>query len=231
MFPRTGKASSRSTPASSRARLLRTSPDGGARRSIRRLPFSSRTGYRVARLYTRTGDAGTTGLPGGRRVPKDDPIVALCGALDELSATIGMAIAMGASPGAMEVGRAIQADLLLLGAALAVLPNTPNAPLPAAKRLEPLIDALDAETPPLSTFILPGGSPAAAALHVARTVCRRAEREYAAASRVSTVPGDGLVYLNRLADLLFALARAENLRAGVADVPWRGSDIERDQTQ
>lgn len=185
----------------------------------------------MARLYTRSGDGGVTGLPGGRRVPKDDPIVALCGVLDELSAAVGLALALGASPGAVRMGREVQADLLLLGAALAVAPDGPQARLPSAIWLESAIDALDAETPPLSTFILPGGSPSAGALHLARTVCRRAEREYAGALRTSTVPADGLVYLNRAADMLFALARAENLRAGVADVPWSGQRDDGGRTQ
>ncbi|HEX5726073.1 MAG TPA: cob(I)yrinic acid a,c-diamide adenosyltransferase, partial [Longimicrobiaceae bacterium] len=125
--------------------------------------------------------------------------------------------------------RKVQADLFALGAALATpapqdggrqAPWTPGLAPERVAELETWIDAAEAELEPLKSFILPGGSPAAAALHLARTVCRRAERRVVALSRQATVGGEWLVYLNRLSDLLFVLARLANRRAGVADLPW-----------
>lgn len=186
------------------------------------------------KIYTRTGDAGETGLFGGGRVPKDDQRVRAFGAVDEANACLGTAraaLAAGHGAAITEVDAelsALQSALFDLGADLAT-------PLDAKARhavrsirpedvegLETRIDALDGELEPLTSFILPGGSPAAAALHQARAVTRRAERETVALARTSAINPDALKYLNRLSDLLFTLARAVNARARVPDVPWSG---------
>ena len=181
------------------------------------------------KIYTRRGDAGKTDLFGGERVGKDALRVAAYGDVDELNATVGVAIAAGSDPALAAELATIQSALFDLGASLA----TPD---PAHRRkasiagiedaditaLEALIDRLEAGLSPLATFILPGGTPAAAAFHVARTVCRRAER---AVVRLAATPGESVEenatrYLNRLSDLLFVIARHENARAGVKDVAW-----------
>jgi cob(I)alamin adenosyltransferase len=179
-------------------------------------------------IYTRTGDQGTTGLLGGGRVPKDHPRVAAYGDVDELNAAIGMARGTAPADFADPLLEVIQRDLFALGGHLA----TPD-PGKVAKALERAtlsegriqeferaIDAADAELPPLRAFVLPGGSPKAAALHLARTVCRRAERSVVRLAQESQVPPLFTVYLNRLSDLLFTLARLANHRAGVGDVTW-----------
>ena len=182
----------------------------------------------MAKIYTKAGDAGLTGLLGPGRVPKDDLRIEAYGTVDELNAVLG--IARASSPAAEDDARLarIQEELFVVGSALA--DPDPAGPFQEAigpvlaRRLEAEIDALDAELPPLTQFILPGGVPAAAAIHLARTVCRRAERRVVALARQpgEHVPADLIVYLNRLSDHLFVLARAVNRRAGVDDVPWRG---------
>jgi cob(I)alamin adenosyltransferase len=177
------------------------------------------------KLYTRTGDDGTTGLFGGGRVPKTSRRVDAYGTVDEANATIGAARATGLEANADAVLADVQEDLFSLGAELACVPGREaklaSAPLGQTDidRLERAIDDTDAGCPPLRQFILPGGSPQAAALHVARTVCRRAERAVLA---LDDAPPrrETVVYLNRLSDLLFALARRANVVAGVDDVPW-----------
>jgi len=178
------------------------------------------------KLYTKTGDDGTTGLFGGGRVLKASARVEAYGTVDETNAAIGVARAVPLDPVIDAVLAPIQADLFTLGAELACVPGkegklgmTPIGEVDIA-RLERAIDEADGACPPLKSFVLPGGSPGAAALHVARTVCRRAER---AALAVGDAPvrRDVIVYLNRLSDLLFALARRANIVAGVADVPWQ----------
>ena len=179
-------------------------------------------------IYTRTGDTGTTGLFGGGRVPKDHPRVAAFGDVDELNATIGLARATPPSDLADPLLEAVQRDLFALGGHLA----TPD-PAKVAKALERatlsperirefemVMDAADQELGPLRAFILPGGAPKAAALHLARTVCRRAERSIVRLAQDGGVPELFLVYVNRLSDLLFTLARLANHRAGVGDVTW-----------
>jgi len=179
-------------------------------------------------IYTRTGDTGTTGLFGGGRVPKDHPRVAAYGDVDELNATIGLARATPPSDLADPLLEAVQRDLFALGGHLA----TPD-PAKVAKALERatlsperirefemVMDAADQELGPLRAFILPGGAPKAAALHLARTVCRRAERSIVRLAQDGEVPELYLVYVNRLSDLLFTLARLANQRAGVGDVTW-----------
>jgi cob(I)alamin adenosyltransferase len=178
------------------------------------------------KLYTKTGDDGTTGLFGGGRVPKTSARVAAYGTVDETNAAIGVARATPLDS-AMDPGLAsVQDDLFTLGAELACVPGREHklamALLGGAdiERLERAIDVADAACPPLRSFVLPGGSPQAAALHVARTVCRRAERAVLA---IDDAPPrrEAVVYLNRLSDLLFALARQANGIAGVPDVPWK----------
>jgi len=175
------------------------------------------------KIYTKTGDAGETGLFGGGRVPKDDPRVQAYGEVDELNAWIGFAVAIHLPTFESNVLEAIQRDLFAIGAELA----TPNAArLRAAldpatvDALESVIDSYDPKLQPLKNFILPGGSPKAAALHVARTVCRRAERAVVALARKQQINPLIVRYLNRLSDLLFVLARAVNMQTGHGDVAW-----------
>lgn len=181
------------------------------------------------RIYTRTGDAGQTGLFGGQRVGKDALRVEAYGEVDELNAAIGVA---RARPGDEVVGdllAAIQHDLFVLGSDLAT-PAEAGARVGTrsvrrmeerhVQRLEDEIDALDAALPPLERFILPGGSERGALLHFARTVCRRAERRVVALARVEEVNAEAVRYLNRLSDLLFVLARGVNQQAGIPELPW-----------
>ena len=178
------------------------------------------------RIYTKTGDKGQTGLFGGGRVRKDDPRVEAYGEVDELNATLGTA--ESALEDAQIKGwiRRIQDELFVLGAELAT--PDPEAvkrqivPVGAeqVKALEAIIDGIDAEVPPLQHFIRPGGHPAASHLHVARTVCRRAERRVISFSDEAPVRDEVIVYLNRLSDALFMLARLVNHRAGVAEPIW-----------
>lgn len=177
------------------------------------------------KIYTKTGDDGTTGLFGGARVKKASARVEAYGTVDELNAALGVARATGL-PELTEMTLArTQIDLFTLGAELACVPGK-EAKLAMrlldeadAARLEQDIDATEATLMPLQTFILPGGSPQAAALHVARTVCRRAERALLALDDAPPRPLL-VVYLNRLSDLLFVLSRHANAAAHVADVPW-----------
>ena len=180
------------------------------------------------KIYTKTGDQGDTGLFGGGRVPKDDPRVKAYGDVDELNSTIG--VARAALPGAAfdPLLEQIQRDLFAIGGHLATPdPDKVRAALAKAElgddrvsAMEAAIDAADTELPPLRAFVLPGGTPGAAALHVARTVCRRAERSVVGLARDAEVPNLFIVYLNRLSDLLFTLARLANHREGRHDVTW-----------
>jgi cob(I)alamin adenosyltransferase len=186
---------------------------------------------RRVRIYTKTGDRGETALMGGRRVPKDDPRVAAYGDVDETNAAIGAARAARPTELADALLADIQRDLFTIGGALA----TPRPEsLGAARRaklavsatrvraLEKAIDAAEKGLEPLRHFVLPGGTPKAAALHVARAVCRRAERSVVRLEREERVAGGRtiLIYLNRLSDLLFVLARVANAAAGRQDVKW-----------
>jgi len=178
------------------------------------------------KLYTKTGDDGTTGLFGGGRVLKASARVEAYGTVDETNAFLGVARTTGLPPAIDAILAPIQEDLFTLGAELACVPGkeaklgmTPIGDTEIA-RLERAIDEADGACAPLTSFVLPGGSSQAAALHVARTVCRRAERSVLALED-APARSDIVIYLNRLSDLLFALARWANLLAGVADVPWR----------
>jgi cob(I)alamin adenosyltransferase len=180
------------------------------------------------KIYTRTGDDGTTGLFGGERRQKDDLRVEAYGTVDEANAAIGWARATGLSPDVDAVLARVQSDLFTLGAELACVPGQEGRLKMTllgeadAIRLERAIDAGEEGLAELKSFVLPGGSPGAAALHVARCVARRAERAVIAASRASTVAvrREAVVYLNRLSDLLFTYARRQNHVSGVSDVPW-----------
>jgi cob(I)alamin adenosyltransferase len=173
----------------------------------------------VTKIYTKTGDAGQTGLLGGARVPKSDARVEAYGDVDELSSTLGLARAHLDDPDLDGVLAQAQRDLVLVGAELATPPGArgPAASIDRAAlaRLEQAIDRWELELPRLERFILPAGTRGAAALHVARTVCRRAERHSTAVS--GGAPPIALAYLNRLSDLLFVAARVANARAGRAD--------------
>lgn len=176
-------------------------------------------------IYTKTGDGGDTALFGGGRVGKEDVRVDAYGQVDELNAAIGVARAEGLGEMDALAGR-IQDQLFTVGAVLATPAGTKAAlALPPIKpewatEMERAIDAFDQEIPKLQTFILPGGTKAAAALHLARTVCRRCERRVVPLFRSGKVDDKVIVYLNRLSDLLFTMARVANHRAKVADVPW-----------
>jgi cob(I)alamin adenosyltransferase len=179
-------------------------------------------------IYTRTGDRGQTGLFGGGRVSKDDVRVDAYGDVDELNASLGLARAIELMPRVDEVLVPLQRDLFAIGALLAT-PDRDKMHEQLAKarvdearvaELEAAIDAGEAELEPLRAFILPGGTPKAAALHVARTVCRRAERRVVALSHTVEIPELVVMYLNRLSDLLFVLARVANRRAGAGEVTW-----------
>ena len=169
------------------------------------------------KIYTKTGDKGETGLFGGGRVPKDDPRVEAYGDVDELNAVIGMARAVELMPRIDELLVPLQRDLFAIGALLA----TPDREKMAQHLQKARIDERRiAELEPLRAFILPGGTPKAAALHVARTVCRRAERHVVRLQHAVELPGLAVIYLNRLSDLLFTLARLANRRAGAGEVTW-----------
>ena len=181
---------------------------------------------RITKVYTRTGDDGTTGLGGGQRVPKDSPRIEAYGTVDELSSAIGVAVALGLQTRLAEALARIQNELFNLGSDLCILEEDKvKMPVPVVEErnvdaLERLMDELSEELSPLQNFILPGGSPGAAQLHVARTVCRRAERLVIALSRLEPVGPFVVKYLNRLSDALFVMARYENLKRGVTDVLW-----------
>jgi cob(I)alamin adenosyltransferase len=176
------------------------------------------------KIYTRTGDEGQTGLWGGERVAKNAPRVEAYGTVDECNAALGVARAAGLDAGLDVLVEKLQNLLFVVGADLATPGEARNIPRITAAEvtlLEETIDTLEAELDPLRQFILPGGSVAAAHLHLARTICRRAERLVVAVSQHEPVNPQAAVFLNRLSDLLFVAARVANARAGVADVPWQ----------
>ena len=173
----------------------------------------------MARLYTRGGDGGETGCAGSR-VPKDDPLVEALGDLDELNAALGRAHTEAGEGDLHRELELLQADLLTIGAELGAPAAGVTLAAERVARLERAIDAADAALPPLTQFILAGGTPLACALHTARAICRRAERRVVSRHRRSPVNAPVLAYLNRAADLLFVLARAANHAAGVPDRVW-----------
>ncbi|CAN5902896.1 cob(I)yrinic acid a,c-diamide adenosyltransferase [soil metagenome] len=180
------------------------------------------------RIYTRTGDEGETGLFGGGRVKKDHPRTSAYGDVDELNSVLGLARATAPLELFDDLLEAVQRDLFSIGGRLAtpepdkVAKAIEKAVLPPerASSFERVMDDAELELPPLRAFVLPGGTAKAAALHLARTVCRRAERSVVHLAREDEVPPEILVYLNRLSDLLFTLARLANHRAGYPDLTW-----------
>jgi len=184
---------------------------------------------RLTKLYTRRGDTGETSLGSGERVSKDSLRVAAYGTVDELNACLGAALAAGLSPRLVELLRPIQNELFHLGSDLSFSEAYKDAhterPLPKiearhVERLEAAIDEFNAQLGPLQNFILPGGSAGGAQLHVARTVCRRAERAVVSLVRAEPISEFALRYLNRLSDLLFVMARYENRERGVSESLW-----------
>ncbi|MBZ5638943.1 MAG: cob(I)yrinic acid a,c-diamide adenosyltransferase [Acidobacteriia bacterium] len=181
---------------------------------------------RITKIYTRSGDGGTTRLAGGQQVLKDAKRVDAYGTVDELNSAIGMALALGLDPAVAAEVHAIQNDLFHLGAELSVREED-RARVPGPRigprhveTLERHLDRMTEELGPLANFVLPGGSPGGAQLHVARTICRRAERLLVALAREEAIGPHVLPYLNRLSDALFAMARLENLRKGVPASLW-----------
>ena len=180
------------------------------------------------KIYTKTGDKGETGLFGGGRVSKSHPRVEAYGDIDELNAVLGLARSIEMMPRIDEVLAPVQRDLFSLGALLATPnPDKVRQQLEKARiddaritELEHAIDDGETELEPLTAFILPGGTPKSAALHVARTVCRRAERKVISLGSEMEIPPIVVKYLNRLSDLLFVLARVANRRAGAPEVTW-----------
>ena len=181
-------------------------------------------GNRLSKIYTRTGDDGTTGLGDGSRVAKDHARVEAYGAIDELNSALGMVLSYPLPDNIRACLLTIQHDLFDLGGELCMPPIKPGHPLitaEATQRLETQLDAFNAPLPPLKEFILPGGSPAASACHIARTVCRRAERRVITLARTESVNHDALTYLNRLSDLLFVIARVVARLEGGQEVLWK----------
>jgi len=183
----------------------------------------------LSRIYTKTGDRGTTALGSGKRVPKDHPRIEAYGTVDELNSVIGLAIASGSDPDAATLLKRVQNDLFDLGADLCV-PESPRRARPGARRalrvtpaqceyLEKAIDRFNAPLATLRSFVLPGGTPESAWLHLARTVARRAERRLITLARRRRINRFAIVYLNRLSDLLFVMARRAN-EGGRADILW-----------
>ncbi|HEX6963356.1 MAG TPA: cob(I)yrinic acid a,c-diamide adenosyltransferase [Lacipirellula sp.] len=176
------------------------------------------------KIYTRIGDAGLTGLYGGGRVPKNDIRIAAYGTVDELNAALGLCRAAGLPAEVDDLLGRLQHDMFALGAELATAGKSPPGAIllddSDVARIEAAIDHFDDQLQPLKTFILPGGAPTSAALHVARAVCRRAEREVVNLAQATEVRPTVLIYLNRISDLLFVLARFANRAAGVGDVLW-----------
>jgi len=181
------------------------------------------------KIYTKTGDAGETGLPGGARVPKDAVVTEVCGNVDELNTVLGLSRATGVPDDVDQLLDRIQSQLFDLGAEVARLGAASDSAcrINAAdvQRLEQAIDQFDAELPSLRNFILPGGTQEAAHLHFARAVCRRTERSFVRVLREAPeLSPQILIYLNRLSDLLFVLARLANVRAGRTETIWRRHD-------
>lgn len=176
-------------------------------------------GNRLTKIYTRQGDGGETGLTGGTRVSKDDPRMEAIGDVDELNSVIGLARAHGLPAPVDQVLESVQQTLFNLGGELS-MPGTDLVDATPVGALEQALDALNDQLPPLKDFVLPGGTIAAAHMHLARTVCRRAERRLVTLMRDATVNPYGLQVLNRLSDYLFVASRALNAEEGVQEVLW-----------
>lgn len=180
-------------------------------------------GHRLSKIYTRTGDDGTTGLGDGARVRKDDPRVEAYGTVDEANSAIGVVLAVPGIPTAIATALlTVQHELFDLGGELCI-PGMLMIRSDQIQALEMVLDQLNAPLPALKEFILPGGGPAAAACHVARAVCRRAERRTATLAAAAPVRAEVLQYLNRLSDLLFVMARVLARHESGTEVLWRHS--------
>ena len=177
-------------------------------------------GKRLTKIYTRTGDDGTTGLASGARLAKDDPRIEAMGAVDELNSVLGAILAEALPEKLRGCLTEIQHELFDLGGELSV-PGHAVMTEAHVTRLEALLESFNADLPALKDFILPGGSRAAALAHIARATCRRAERRVITLARRERPPPFAVQYLNRLSDLLFVVARALNRHAGVRDVLWK----------
>lgn len=176
------------------------------------------------KIYTKRGDQGTTSLFGGTSIEKSHIRLHAYGTVDELNSVLGMSLANEMSQRGREIVTEIQTQLFILGADLAT-PQTKKTKInrigtSEIETLEDWIDELETELPPLTSFILPGGVHSGAFLHLARTVCRRAERHAVELKKIDTVTGESIIYLNRLSDLLFVLARFENKNAGAEEIKW-----------
>jgi cob(I)alamin adenosyltransferase len=188
------------------------------------MPRAQDEPVRLTRIYTRGGDAGETSLGDGSRVSKLDPRIAAYGSVDELNAAVGVVLAGDVPDGIRAVLERVQNELFDLGADLSVPAHVEDRlriEQALVDRLEADCDRFNADLPELRSFVLPGGAPAAAALHVARTICRRAEREAIAASEAVEIRPLIVPYLNRLSDLLFILSRAANATAGRDEPLWK----------
>jgi cob(I)alamin adenosyltransferase len=177
-------------------------------------------GNRLSKIYTRTGDDGTTGLGDGTRVGKDSARVNAYGTVDELNSSIGIVLACDIDGRMREVLTQVQHDLFDLGGELCI-PGMAMVHAADIERLEQMLDAFNEDLPPLKEFILPGGGMAAAHCHLARTICRRAEREIVTLARHDAVRPEAMRYLNRLSDLLFVLARVLARASGHGEVLWQ----------
>ncbi|HZV98320.1 MAG TPA: cob(I)yrinic acid a,c-diamide adenosyltransferase [Methylophilaceae bacterium] len=177
-------------------------------------------GNRLSRIYTRTGDDGTTGLGDGTRVNKDSLRVEAMGTVDELNAVIGIMLTEPLPEHINAIFTRVQHDLFDLGGEICI-PGHAMVKVERIAALEQILDQLNEDLPPLKEFILPGGSRAAAYCHLARTVCRRAERDLIRLHREESVTEISMQYLNRLSDLLFVISRVMNKHAGVHDVLWK----------
>lgn len=180
-------------------------------------------GYRLSKIYTRTGDAGTTGLADGSRVNKDSPRIEAMGTVDELNSSLGVLLASMTSAALAAVHEAlapVQHRLFDIGGELAI-PGVDIIEAADVAELEQLIDRFNAQLPPLREFILPGGSPQIAQAHLARSICRRAERRYLTLAAAETINPQALTYLNRLSDLLFVVARSIARLEDTPEVLWR----------
>lgn len=178
-------------------------------------------GHRLSKIYTRTGDQGTTGLADGSRLPKDHPKIVAAGSVDELNSVIGLILVEPVDDKTRELLSGIQHTLFDLGAELSLPPGNDRILPGDTDKLEQALDQYNESLSPLKEFILPGGSPAAALCHLARTVCRRAERDLVSLNHEQPVSAASLTYLNRLSDLLFVLARSINKQADHPDVLWQ----------
>lgn len=176
------------------------------------------------KIYTKKGDKGTTSLFGGTKVAKDDLRIHAYGTVDELNSVLGLTLTHSISGTGEHILQELQQQLFILGADLAT-PQSKKAKIERIgtteiESLEQWIDELDSKLSPLTSFILPGGSPAGANLHLARTICRRAERATVTLGKSETISEQTIIYLNRLSDLLFVMARFENQKAGIPETPW-----------